>query len=62
MPTNDHEARQIFTIINEFIDVDTARKIMTRLHEEVGKKTDNESLAISLEMLASAYSQQEKVE
>ena len=44
MPTNDNEARQIFTIINEFIDVDTARKIMTRLHEEVGKKTDNESL------------------
>ena len=38
MPTNDNEARQIFTIINEFIDVDTARKIMTRLHEEVGKK------------------------
>ena len=35
---------------------------MTRLHEEVGKQTDNESLAISLEMLASAYSQQEKVE
>ena len=62
MPTNDNEAQQIFTIINEFIDVDTARKIMTRLHEEVGKKTDNESLAISLEMLASAYSQQEKVE
>ena len=62
MPTNDNEARQIFTIINEFIDVDTARKIMTRLHEEVGKKTDNESLAISLEMLASAYSHQEKVE
>ena len=62
MPTNDNEARQIFTIINEFIDVDTARQIMTRLHEEVGKKTDNESLAISLEMLASAYSQQEKVE
>tara|TARA_R110002020_G_scaffold128095_1_gene287199 strand:- start:479 stop:667 length:189 start_codon:yes stop_codon:yes gene_type:complete len=62
MPTNDNEAQQIFTIINEFIDVDTARKIMTRLHEEVGKKTDNESLAISLEMLASAYSNQEKVE
>ena len=55
MPTNDHEARQIFNIINDFIDVNTARQIMTRLHEEVGKQTDNESLAISLEMLASAY-------
>ena len=62
MPTNDHEARQIFNIINDFIDVDTARQIMTRLHEEVGKQTENESLAVSLEMLASAYSQQEKVE
>ena len=62
MPTNDHEARHIFNIINDFIDVNTARQIMTRLHEEVGKQTDNESLAISLEMLASAYSQQEKVE
>ena len=62
MPTNNHEAQQIFTIINEFIDVDTARQIMTRLHEEVGKQTENESLAVSLEMLASAYSQQEKVE
>ena len=62
MPTNDHEARQIFNIINDFIDVNTARQIMTRLHEEVGKQTENESLAVSLEMLASAYSQQEKVE
>ena len=62
MPTNDQEARQIFNIINDFIDVDTARQIMTRLHEEVGKQTENESLAVSLEMLASAYSQQEKVE
>ena len=62
MPTNEHEARQIFNIINDFIDVNTARQIMTRLHEEVGKQTENESLAVSLEMLASAYSQQEKVE
>ena len=62
MHTNDQEARQIFNIINDFIDVDTARQIMTRLHEEVGKQTENESLAVSLEMLASAYSNQEKVE
>ena len=62
VPTNDYEARQIFGIINEFIDVDTARKIVTRLHEQVGKHTENESLAVSLEMLAAAYSQEETVE
>ena len=51
MPTNDSEARQIFSIINEFIDVPTAKKITTRLYEQVGQHTDNESLAISLKML-----------
>ena len=45
MPTNDSEARQIFGIINEFIDVPTAKKITTRLYEQVGQHTDNESLA-----------------
>ena len=55
MPTNDSEARQIFSIINEFIDVQTAKKITTRLYEQVGRHTDNESLAISLKMLKALY-------
>ena len=55
MPTNDSEARQILSIINEFIDVPTAKKITTRLYEQVGQHTDNESLAISLKMLKALY-------
>lgn len=58
MPTNDSEARQIFGIINEFIDVPTAKKITTRLYEQVGQYTDNESLAISLKMLKALYEDQ----
>lgn len=55
MPTNNHEARQIFGIINEFIDVETAKKITTRLYDQVGKYTENESLAVSLKMLKNLY-------
>ena len=55
MPTNDHEARQIVGIINEFMDVSTAKKITTRLYEQVGQHTENESLAISLKMLKALY-------
>lgn len=55
MPTNNYEARQIFGIINEFIDVETAKKITIRLYEQVGKYTENESLAVSLKMLKDLY-------
>ena len=47
--------KKIVEIINEFVTVDTARKIATRLYEEVGKHTDNESLAVSLKMLQALY-------
>ena len=55
MPTSNDEAKKIVEIINEFVTVDTARKIATRLYEEVGKHTDNESLAVSLKMLQALY-------
>lgn len=55
MPTNNYEARQIFGIINEFIDVETAKKITARLYDQVGKYTENESLAVSLKMLKNLY-------
>ncbi len=57
MPTNNDEAARICAIINEFIDVATAKKITSKLYEEVGKSTDNESLSISLKMLKMLYDQ-----
>jgi hypothetical protein len=55
MPTNNEEALKICSIINEFIDVPTAKKITTKLYEEVGKNTENESLSVSLKMLKMLY-------
>jgi hypothetical protein len=55
MPTNNDEARQIVGIINEYIDEETAKAITARLHEQVGRHTENESLAVSLEMLKALY-------
>tara|TARA_R100000008_G_scaffold34011_2_gene19235 strand:+ start:155 stop:625 length:471 start_codon:yes stop_codon:yes gene_type:complete len=57
MPTNNEEAVRICSIINEFIDATTAKKITARLYEEVGKSTENESLSISLKMLKTLYDQ-----
>ena len=56
MPTSKQEAERIVKIIGEFIDYETAAKIMHRLYDEVGQNTENESLAVSLEMLSQAYS------
>ena len=55
MPTSNDEARQIVSIINEFIDVPTAKTLTQRLHDEVGQHTDNDSLAVSLRMLKDLY-------
>ena len=55
MPTNNDEARQIVGIINEFVDEETAKAITARLYEQVGRHTENESLAVSLEMLKALY-------
>ena len=56
MPTSQQEAERIVQIIGEFIDYETAAKIMLRLYDVVGEYTENESLAVSLEMLSQAYS------
>ena len=56
MPTSQQEAERIIQIIGEFIDYETAAKIMHKLYDEVGQYTENESLAVSLEMLSQAYS------
>jgi len=59
MPTSNNEARQIVSIINEFIDVSIARTLTQRLHDEVGQHTDNDSLAVSLRMLKDLYQTRE---
>ena len=51
MPTSDSEAQQITKIISEYLGPRVAAELTERLHKEVGKNTDNESLRISLEML-----------
>ena len=55
MPTSDREARKIQEIINDFLTVDQAKEITKRLVEEVGDKTDNDSLRDSLNMLRGLY-------
>ena len=56
MQTSQQEAERIVQIIGEFIDYETAAQIMHKLYDEVGQYTENESLAVSLEMLSQAYS------
>ena len=55
MPTSKSEARKIQEIVNDFLTTDEARELTTRLDEEVGKKTDNDSLKVSLSMLRRLY-------
>ena len=55
MPTSIDEAKKIQEIINDYLSLVEAREVMTRLDEEVGKLTDNESLKVSLSMLRGLY-------
>ena len=51
MPTTPHEAQRIAALIQEYLGPRVAEELTKRLHREVGRKTSNESLQISLEML-----------
>jgi hypothetical protein len=55
MPTSIDEAKKIQEIIDDYLSLVEAREVMTRLDEEVGKLTDNESLKVSLSMLRGLY-------
>ena len=55
MPTSVSEAVQITQIMNDFLTPENAKEITRRLDEEVGKKTENDSLKVSLQMLRSLY-------
>jgi len=55
MPTSESEARKIQEIVNDFLTTDEAKELTVRLDEEVGKKTDNDFLKVSLSMLRRLY-------
>ena len=55
MPTSNDEAKNIVSIMNEYLTTQDAQRITRRLDEEVGQKSDNDSLKISLQMLRALY-------
>ena len=60
MPTSQQEAFSIVEILDEYLDEEQARELTARLEQEIGQKTDNDSLKVSLEMLKALYSKQPK--
>jgi len=58
MPTSRSEAKKIYAIMNDFLSLSDAVEITLRLDEEVGQKSENDSLKISLKMLRNLYSQE----
>lgn len=56
MPTSAQEANSIVEILDEYLDETQARELTARLEQEIGQKTDNDSLKVSLEMLKALYS------
>ena len=56
MPTSQQEAFSIVEILDEYLDESQARELTARLEQEIGQKTDNDSLKVSLEMLKALYS------
>tara|TARA_Y100001951_G_C11106135_1_gene164815 strand:+ start:146 stop:403 length:258 start_codon:yes stop_codon:yes gene_type:complete len=55
MPTSINEAKKIQEIINDYLTVEQAVEITERLDIEVGQKTENDSLKVSLKMLRGLY-------
>src|SRR5690242_19458903 len=55
MPTSAEEARNIVTIMNDYLPFDKAVEVTKRLDKEIGEKTDNMSLKVSLQMLKELY-------
>ena len=60
MPTSQQEAFSIVEILDEYLDENQVRELTARLEQEIGQKTDNDSLKVSLEMLKALYSKQPK--
>ena len=51
MPTTIEEAQHITELISEYLGPRVASELTARLHKEVGEKTDNDSLKVTLKML-----------
>ena len=60
MPTSQQEAFSIVEILDEYLDESQARELTARLEQEIGQKTENDSLKVSLEMLKALYSKKPK--
>tara|TARA_R110002020_G_scaffold233314_1_gene445131 strand:+ start:120 stop:608 length:489 start_codon:yes stop_codon:yes gene_type:complete len=60
MPTSVQEANSIVELLDEYLDEAQARELTARLEQEIGQKTDNDSLKVSLEMLKALYSKKPK--
>jgi len=60
MPTSREEAHSIVEILDEYLDEGQARELTARLEQEIGQKTENDSLKVSLEMLKALYSKKPK--
>ncbi len=62
MPTSNTEALNIVEILDEYLDEEQARELTARLEQEIGRKTENDSLKVSLEMLKALYERKPKRE
>ena len=51
MPTTKNEAQTIISLVTEYLPRNKAAELLHRLNEEVGKKTDNESVQTTMQML-----------
>jgi hypothetical protein len=60
MPTSEQEAFSIVEMLDEYLDEGQARELTARLEQEIGQKTENDSLKVSLEMLKALYSKKPK--
>lgn len=60
MPTSQQEAFNIVEILDEYLDENQARELTARLEQEIGQRTDNDSLKVSLEMLKALYEKKPK--
>ena len=58
MPTSNDEAKNIVRIMDDYLTHQDAQNITRRLDEEVGQKSDNDSLKVSLQMLRALYEDQ----
>ena len=62
MPTSNNEALNIVEILDEYLDEEQARELTARLEQEIGQKTENDSLKVSLETLKALYERKPKRE